>query len=112
MLITPFTHKVSLFFASVIKVKLVRDVGLQTYKMPLRTAKNISTKLGFRISDVIASGHYPLLLETLFIPFHRMPSENIINWYYNTFDPLNDSAERKNLLHSFAHTFVIKAISK
>lgn len=100
------------FFVSVIRVKLLGNVGLQTYKISFRATKSILTKLGFRISDVVASGYYPVLLETFFIPFHRVASENIINLYYNSFDRLENFAERKNLLHTFAYTFVIKTINK
>ena len=98
------------FFISVIGVKLLKKVGLPTYKMPLKMAKNILTKLGFKISDVVASGCYPMLLETLYIPFHRSPSENIINRYYDSFRRLENFIGAKSLPHTLAHTFAIKAI--
>jgi hypothetical protein len=105
------------FFVSAIRAQSLRNAGLQiykmqTYKVPLETAKKILTKLGFTISDVIASGHYPVLIETFFAPFFRAPSESVINWYYSPFDRLENVAKGKNLLHTFAHTFVIKAINE
>lgn len=98
------------FFANAIKTKLLKNVGVRTYNIALGKAKSILGELDFKISDVIASGYYPVLLETLFAPFHRLPSENTINWYYNSFDRLENIVKRKNCLHIFAQTFDIKAI--
>lgn len=97
------------FFINIIKVKLLKNMGLQTYNMSIGKTQNILTRLGFEISDVVASGYYPLLLETLWIPFYSLPSENLINRYYDSFRHLENSAGAKSLLRSFAHTFVIKA---
>ena len=99
------------FFISLISVELLKNEGPQTYKMSLRMAKNILAKLGFKISDVVASGYYPVLLETLCIPFHRSPSENIINRYYDSFRRLENFVGAKSLPHTLAHTFVVKAIN-
>jgi len=99
------------FFTDIIKVKLFKRVELSTYKMHLTLAKCILTKLGFKISDIVSSGYYPVLLETLYFPFHRFPSEKIISSYYDSFRRLEKFARGKNL-RTFAHTFVIKAIKK
>jgi len=98
------------FFISIIQVKFLKNAALQTYKMPLGRTKSILTRLGFEISDVLASGYYPVLLETLCIPFNRLPPENMINRYYDSFRRLENFAEEKALFHTFAHTYVIKAI--
>lgn len=98
------------FFVSFIRVKLLKNVGLQTYKMPLGTVESILTKLGFRVSDVVAGGYFPVLLETLYVPFHLSPSEKMINKYYDSFCHLRNFVGQKIWLHFFAHTFVVKAI--
>lgn len=97
-------------FGHIINVKLLKKMGLQTYKMPLKMAKNMLSRLGFQISNVIASGLYPFLLETLYLPFKSNPSENTINWFYDSFNRLEKIAMRKNFLHLFASYFVIIAI--
>lgn len=107
------THLQSIidFFICVIWNKLLKHERLQTYKMPLRMAKSTLTKLGFKISDVVANGYYPVLLETLYIRFHPTLSENLINRYYDSFCRLENFVAAKSLLHAFAHTFVINAIN-
>lgn len=99
-------------FIRAVNVKLLKSVGLQTYKISQAMVKHILTTLGFKISDVVASGYYPVLLETLYIPFGRTPSENMINIYYNAFDRLDNWLRRKTLFHTLAHTLIIKAIKR
>jgi SAM-dependent methyltransferase len=99
------------FLTSIIKVNFLRKNGLLTYKIPLIIAKDILTKLRFKISDIMPSGYYPVTLETLYLPFHSSPSEKMINGYCNFFRRLEKSFKGK-ALSTFAYTFVIKAINK
>jgi len=99
-------------FTTAINVKLLKNAGLQTYTISLKMAENILTILGFRISDVVPHGYYPIFLETLYLPFRRTPSENMIDRYYNLFDRLENWSRRRTLLHNFAYTVIIRAIKQ
>jgi hypothetical protein len=93
------------------QTKLLKNVGLRSYKLPLGMAKRILTKLGFMPSDVVASGFYPMLLETFYILFRCPPSEETINRYYDSFERLGNLAWIRRVLQPFAETFVVKAIN-
>jgi len=98
------------FFASIITVRLFKKNGLLTYKIPLITTKDILTKIRLKVSDVVPTGYYPILLETLHLPF-LSSSEKMINSYYHFFRRLSRSFIGKKL-SPFACTFVIKATKK
>jgi ubiquinone/menaquinone biosynthesis C-methylase UbiE len=99
------------FLGDLTQTKLHKNVELRNYKLPLGMAKRILTKLGLVPLDVVATGFYPMLLETFYIPFHRPPSEERINRYYDSFERLGNLAWIRRVLQPFAETFVVKAIN-
>lgn len=104
-------ESIIVFFINIIKVKLLKNIGLQTYNMSIGKTKNILTRLGFKISDLVASGYYPIHLETLFVPFCRVPSENMIDRYYDFYNRFEKFNWLNSLLKPFVHTFEIQAIN-